>query len=85
MAATARRPAPTAAKCAVGPCPEPQAGICSWVHHERTADGFESEGKPCRLGFCEHHLKRTKAGIVCPWHYGVAERKHKEAAAKAVD
>lgn len=85
MTAAARRPAPAAAKCRAGECTEPQAGTCSWVHHEKTADGFEStEGKPCRLGFCERHLKRTKAGMVCAWHYGVAERKHKEKAAKAV-
>lgn len=81
MAAAARRPAPAAAtKCCVGSCPEPQAGVCSWVHH----DGGESKGEPCGLKLCTAHLKRIKFGLVCEWHYGVAERAHKEAAAKAV-
>jgi hypothetical protein len=89
MTAAARRPAPAAAtKCSVNACEGAQTCTCSWVHHEKMADGAESpQGKACSLRLCEKHAKKTKAGPVCEWHYGVAERRHKErqAAAKGVD
>jgi hypothetical protein len=88
MAAAARRPAPAASsapKCKVDSCDGPRAATCCWVHHEKTSEGFEStEGKPCGLKLCPVHAKKIKAGLVCAWHYGVAERKHKEKQEKSV-